>query len=272
MPPIFRVKRSPLSPRGLLIAAASVVAAFAADPLPPKPAQFVSDRAGILSSSTVAALNARLDSFERETSNQVIVGTFPNVPEGYVLEDFTQRTAEAWGIGQRKEDNGVALFVFPNDRKTRIEVGYGLEGALPDVLAKRIIENEILPAFRKGDYNSGVIRGVNAILQATRGEYQGSGRTAADSSEGDELSWIPVLFFLLIILIIIAANRRMLRRGTYYGPRGRRIVWTPDFGRGWGGGGWSGGGWGGSNRGSGSGGGFSGGGGSFGGGGASGSW
>ena len=171
MPPIFRVKRNALW--WLLIAAAGLVAAFAADPLPPKPAQFVSDRAGILSPSTVAALNARLDSFERETSNQVIVGTFSNVPDGYVLEDFTQRTAEAWGVGQRKEDNGVALFVFPNDRKTRIEVGYGLEGALPDVLAKRIIENEILPAFRKGDFDSGVLRGVNAILQASRGEVQG---------------------------------------------------------------------------------------------------
>lgn len=251
----------------LLIVAAGPLSALAADPLPPKPAQFVSDRAGILSPRIVQALNARLDAFERETSNQVIVATFPKVPEGYVLEDFTQRTSEAWGIGQRKEDNGVALFVFPNDRKTRIEVGYGLEGALPDVIAKRIIENEILPAFRMGDFDSGVSRGVDAILAATRGEYQGTGRTAADTQQEEEFPWITILFFILLILFITTLNRRVLRRGAYYGPRGRRVIWTPDFGRGWDGRGWGGGGFG-----QGSGGGFSGGGGRFGGGGASGSW
>ena len=117
----------------------------------------------------------------------MIVATFPNVPDGYVLEDFSQRTAEAWGIGQKKDDNGVALFVFPNDRKTRIEVGYGLEGALPDIVAKRIIENEMLPAFRAGDFDSGVSRGVNAILQATRGRVpRHRAARIADSEEGDQ--------------------------------------------------------------------------------------
>ncbi len=266
MPPIRRVKRHPFWRRWSLLAAAlaSAVIAVAADPLPPKPTQFVSDTAGILSPQTIAALNSRLEAFERDTSNQLIVATFPNVPDGYVLEDFSQRTAEAWGIGQKKDDNGVALFVFPKDRKTRIEVGYGLEGALPDIVAKRIIENEMLPAFRAGDFDSGVSRGVNAILQATRGEYRGTGRTNADREEGDQGSWIIFLFFLLIIMIIIAANRNAMRRGTYYGPSGRRTVWGPPIGAGWGGGGFD--------RGSGGGGGFSGGGGSFGGGGASGSW
>ena len=263
MPPIRRVKRHPFWRWLPLFAAAfaSAVIAAATDPLPPKPTQFVSDRAGILSPQTIAALNSRLEAFERDTSNQVIVATFPNVPDGYVLEDFTQRTAEAWGIGQKKDDNGVALFVFPNDRRTRIEVGYGLEGALPDAIAKRIIENEMLPAFRTGDFDSGVSRGVNAILQAIRGEYQGTGRTNADTEEGDQGSWIIFLLFILFIMIIIAANRNAIQRGTYYGPRGRRTVWSPPIGGG-----------GGFNRGSGGGGGFSGGGGSFGGGGASGSW
>jgi uncharacterized protein len=242
-----------------------------AAPLPPKPESYVSDRARILSPQTIAALNSRLETFERETSSQVIVATFPRVPEDYAVEDFTQRTAEAWGIGQKREDNGVALFVFPKDRKVRIEVGYGLEGALPDLLAKRIIETEILPAFRAGDVDSGVTRGVSAILQATRGEYRGSGRTNADSAQEDSGSWIIFLVFILIILTILAANRNALQRGAYYGPRGRRAVWIPPvtgggggFGRGSRGGGFGGGGLGG--------GGFSGGGGSFGGGGASGSW
>ena len=87
----------------------------------------------------------------------MLVATFPRIPDGYALEDFTpKRTAEAWGVGQSKEDNGVVLFVFPNDRVTRIEVGYGLEGALPDIITKRIIENELLPSFRAGDFNAGI--------------------------------------------------------------------------------------------------------------------
>ena len=231
---------------------------FGADPLPPKPRQYVVDAAGILSPQLVGALNQRLEAFERETSNQVLVATFPRIPDGYALEDFTQRTAEAWGVGQSKDDNGVVLFVFPNDRVTRIEVGYGLEGTLPDVLTKRIIENELLPAFRGGDFNSGISRGVGAILQATRGEYRGSGRINADSEEEPEGSWLLFVLFILILLMMVAASRSVARRGTFYGPRGRRTVWIPPIGGGWTGG-----------RG---GGGFSGGGGSFGGGGASGRW
>jgi uncharacterized protein len=236
---------------------------FGADPLPAKPTQYVVDGAGILSPQLIVALNQRLEAFERETSNQVLVATFPRIPDGHALEDFTQRTAEAWGVGQSKDDNGVVLFVFPNDRATRIEVGYGLEGALPDALAKRIIENELLPSFRAGDFNSGISRGVNAILQATRGEYRGSGRTNADRGEQAEGSWLLFLLFILLLLMVIAANRNVARRGTFYGPRGRRTVWIPPIG-----GGWSGRGGGGSFGG----GGFSGGGGSFGGGGASGRW
>ena len=235
-----------------------------AEPLPPKPTQYVVDAAGILSPQLVAALNQRLEAFERATSNQVLVATFPRIPDGYALEDFTQRTAELWGVGQSKDDNGVVLFVFPNDRVTRIEVGYGLEGALPDALTKRIIENELLPSFRVGDFNAGIGRGVNALLQATRGEYRGSGRTHADRGEEADGSWLLFLLFIFVLLMIIAANRNVARRGTFYGPRGRRTVWIPPIGGGWTGGGGRGGGFGG--------GGFSGGGGSFGGGGASGRW
>ena len=215
----------------VVIAARNV--AFAADPLPPKPTRYVVDAAGILSPQAVATLNQRLEAFERETSNQVLVATFPRIPDGYALEDFTQRTAEAWGVGQSKDDNGVVLFVFPNDRVTRIEVGYGLEGVLPDVITKRIIENELLPAFRAGDFNAGITRGVNAILQATRGEYRGSGRTNADRGEEADGSWLVFLLFILILLMVVAANRNVARRGTFYGPRGRRTVWIPPIGGGW---------------------------------------
>ena len=154
---------------------------------------------------------------------------------------------------------------FRSDRVTRIEVGYGLEGVLPDIVTKRIIENELLPAFRAGDFNTGISRGVNAILQATRGEYRGSGRTNADRGEEAAGSWLVFLCCSSsILLMIIAANRNVARRGTFYGPRGRRTVWIPPMGGGWTGRGGGGGSFGG--------GGFSGGGGSFGGGGASGRW
>jgi uncharacterized protein len=258
------MKKHPFSRLWLLLAAAiaALTTALAVDPLPPKPSQYVTDQAHVLSPQTVAALNSRLEAFERDTSSQVIVATFPKIPDGYTLEDFTQRTAEAWGIGRGKDDNGVVLFVFPNDRKTRIEVGYGLEGALPDIVAKRIIESEMLPAFRAGDFDLGVGRGVNAILQAARGEYKGSGQTIADNEQGSQGSWLMFLLFVLILTIVITANRSAMRRGTYYGPAGRRTVWTPPIGGGWTGG----------DRSSREGGSFRGGGGSFGGGGASGSW
>ncbi len=230
--------------------------------LPPKPDKYVEDTAGILSPQEEAALNSKLEQFERNASCQVLVATFPEVPAEYQMEDFTQRTAEAWGVGQKKTDNGAVLFLFPGSRKLRIEVGYGLEGAIPDALAKRIIEREIVPSFRAGDFDGGVARGVDAILAATKGEYSGTGRTVADQQGGDDGMQIPVTLLILIFiaLFVFAASRR---NGACFGPAGRRSVWLPSSSDSWGGG--SGGGFGG-------GGGFSGGGGSFGGGGASGGW
>ena len=229
--------------------------------LPPKPEHYVEDNAGILSPAAKAALNSKLEQFERDSSDQVLVATFPDVPADYQMEDFTQRTAEAWGVGQKKNNNGAVLFLFPGSHKIRIEVGYGLEGAIPDAVAKRIIQNEIVPAFRAGDFDGGVTRGVAAILAAAKGEYHGTGRTGADQP-----SLFPVLrqgiFYLLLFIVIVSIFFRS--RGTSYGSSGRRSFWFPSSysGGSGGGGGFSGGG----------GGGFSGGGGSFGGGGASGGW
>lgn len=251
-----------------------LLVACASDALPPKPARYIEDTAGILSPATRDALNSKLEQFERESSSQVLVATFPEVPTDFQMEDFTQRTAEAWGVGQKEHDNGAVLFLFPGSRKLRIEVGYGLEGAIPDATAKRIIENEIVPSFRAGDYDGGVTRGVNAILAAARGEYQGNARVAPEEPVGIPVILIIVFFVILIFIIgTMAANS-----GTSYGPGGRRRVWSPDSssgglgGGGFGGGGFGGGSSGGGDSGGSSGGGFSGGGGSFGGGGASGGW
>src|SRR5215831_20457228 len=128
--------------------AAAVVAALAAcsvlfassidDKIPAAPDRYVTDRAGVLSADRAEALNSRLEQFERETSDQILVWVDRKIPEGFTLEDFTVRAAQKWGVGQKKIDNGVILFVFTEDRKMRIEVGYGLEGVLPDVTAHRI--------------------------------------------------------------------------------------------------------------------------------------
>jgi uncharacterized protein len=246
--------------------------ALAADPLPTKPARYVEDTAGLLNAQTRDAINAKLDAFERETSNQVLVAIFPKVPGDYAMEDFTQRTAEAWGVGQKKNDNGVVFFIFPQDRKMRIEVGYGLEGAIPDATAQTIMDREVTPAFRAGDSNGGVTRGVDSILAAARGEYKGTGRTNADSS-GDDVEWSGLFPLSIVFLVAFFLLRIWAHGGTSYGRRGRRrSSWTDFIGGssgGFGGGGFGGGS---SSGGGGGGGGFSGGGGSFGGGGASGGW
>lgn len=147
--------------------------------LPPKPQHYVEDQAGILSPPVEAALNSKLEKFERDTSNQVLVATFPEVPADYQMEDFTQRTAEAWGVGQKATGNGAVLFLFPGSRKLRIEVGYGLEGAMPDVVAKRIIEREIVPAFRAGDRVETSVAEVPLVGAAASAE-------AAEASEAEE--------------------------------------------------------------------------------------
>lgn len=228
--------------------------AWALDP-PPPPDRYVSDAAGLLSPAIRQQLEEKLAEFEGRTSNQVLVATFPQL-QGESIEEFAIRLAEKWKPGQKGRDNGVILIVSKGDRAARIEVGYGLEGALPDAIGKAILENEILPAFRRGDYDAGIQGGVDAILRATAGEYRGS---PARQKSGLPL-WAWILLFILLYFLL----SRRWSRGYQIGSGGSRdIFWG-------GGGGWRGGGWGGG--GSSSGGGFSGGGGSFGGGGASGRW
>jgi uncharacterized protein len=252
------------------LAAALSVSLRAADiesQIPEKPARYVTDRAEVLGPGGAEALNEKLVQFERDTSNQVLVWIDRRVPEGFALEDFTVRAAQKWGAGQKQTDNAAVLFVFTEDRKVRIEIGYGLEGAIPDITAKRIIEDEIVPRFRAGDYPGGAEAGALALMAAARGEYKGTGRTRAEGERrrsvplGACLPWI-IFFGIFFVLPWYLRVRRGFRTHTGSGWRsggGFPVI----FG---GGGGGSSGGGGGSF------GGFSGGGGSFGGGGASGSW
>jgi len=234
----------------------------AADVLPPRPQRFFNGYAGVVSPSTANSLNETLANFERATTSQLLVAIFPKLPPNAALEDFTFRTAQSWRVGQQKMNNGAVLFVFAQDRKLRIEVGYGLEGALPDALARRIIEDEITPRFRQNDYDGGLTAGVNAMMQAARGEYKGSGRTVAEKS-GPARKNTRGLFWLLLLFVFAVIS--FLRRGGTSYHRTRQTYWGGGFwGSGFGGGGGQSGGGSSSS--------FSGGGGSFGGGGASGSW
>ncbi len=237
----------------------------AAEVIPPAPPNYFNDYAGRISAATAQRLNAQLEDFEKATSSQVVVAVFQKMQSDSSLEDYAHRVFQAWKVGQRGKDNGVLLLVFVQERRMRIEVGYGLEGALPDALAKRIIDDEITPRFRNTDFNGGMNAGVTAIMQAVRGEYKGTGKTVARSRNRNTVNIIQVVFWTVFALIAISNIIRAFRGATVFSGSGRRRYSSRGWGGGWsgGGGGWSSGGGGG---------GFSGGGGRSGGGGASGGW
>jgi uncharacterized protein len=243
------------------------VAGLGAETLPPPPAAYFNDYASLVSASDAQRLDAKLRRFAEETSTQVVVAVFKSLPSAS-LEDFTIRVAQSWRVGRKDWDNGAILFVFVDDRKMRIETGYGLEGALPDQLAARILDQEVRPRFRADDWAGGLEAGIDGILAATRGEYK--------APEPKKAAGVPlvailiILFFVVLLLWLASQGARHMPSGRVYDRRGPRRDSSH-----WGGGSWGGGGWSGSGGGGGGsfgGGGFSGGGGSFGGGGASSSW
>ncbi|MCM2270804.1 MAG: TPM domain-containing protein, partial [Thermoanaerobaculia bacterium] len=206
-------------------------------------------------------IDRRLEAFEKEQGTQIVVAVFRRLPADEALEDWTQRVAEAWRVGRARQDDGAVLFAFVDDRALRLEVGYGLEGALTDLESKVILEEVLIPRLRQGDWDGGVAAAADAIVAAVRGEY------VADRGAARRRRELPPGFVLLlvigVVLLIVLTSRAARRSGGRTG--------------GWGGGGWGGGSFGGGSRGGFGGrgfggGGFSGGGGSFGGGGASGRW
>lgn len=139
----------------------------------------VHDEARVLSQQTVQQLEAQLKQYEDSTSNQIAILIIPSL-NGEVLEDYALRVAEYWKLGQKDKDNGVLLLIAIEDRAVRIEVGYGLEGVLPDAVCNRIIRNELIPNFRRNDFDAGVLAAITAITQAIGGEY------ASDDGDGNE--------------------------------------------------------------------------------------
>jgi uncharacterized protein len=236
--------------------------ARAAEVIPPKPAAYFNDYAGVVSKEAASRFNEQLAQFERETSNQIVVAVFPKMQSDDDVAAYAQRVADSWQVGQKDKRNGVVLFVFIADRKASIQVGYGLEGALPDITAFDIRQSHITPHFKNGDYEGGLADGIDSIFKAIRGEYKGTGTTVRERSGGRGHFGGNLVFFLFFVALLLILSRIKPRRGYHYSSGGGGWSWST----GGGGGGWSSGGGGGGFSG------FSGGGGSFGGGGSSGSW
>lgn len=211
-------------------------AAAGAPPLPPKPTKYVTDLAGALPAERAAALNEKLAAFERETSSQVLVYVDSRIPEGTTLEEFSSRAIREWGVGQKGKSNGAIFFLFTGDRKMRLEVGYGLEGALPDVLAHRIDDEVFKPRLQAGDTAGAMDAGTDAILGVLRGEpYQGTWKTVAESRKGGTAArpasvsifaaLLPFLFFFGIAGFFIAAIVAGIRKSKR-GERASTGGWT----------------------------------------------
>jgi uncharacterized protein len=230
----------------LLIISSTILSA---QPEVPTLKQWATDYTNTLTGSELQTLNYRLKTFEDSTSNQLAVLMIPTLND-YPIEYYTLDVTEKNKIGTKEHDNGALLFIAKNDKKLRIEVGYGLEGVLPDALANSIIRNVIAPYFRKDDFYGGITAGVNAIISATAGEYKGE-RHVSKKVRSPVISTLMMIIFGIIIFLL--RGRR--------GRRGGGFIYFGGLGGGGGGFG-SGGSFGG----------FSGGGGSFGGGGASGGW
>ena len=278
--PTVRVGRRRLPARAIalhLLFALSALAltlggALAAPTFPALSGRIV-DEANLLSAEDRRELERELQALEEKSSDQLVIYTARSL-QGYEIEDFGYQLGRTWQLGQKGQDNGVVLIVAPNQRKVRIEVGRGLEPQLTDAMSRLIIENAILPAFRRGDFAAGIKAGVRDIRDVLLGDAEEVKARARSAGKRDGASGIPpalimLIFFIVLALLFIQAQARQTAHPARVGRRVRRYDDGPPviIPGSWGGGSGS---WGGS--GGGSGGGFSGGGGSFGGGGASGSW
>ena len=266
----------PVSGRVLWLGAflLALVLAFPAfaQTFPPLTSRVV-DQAQLLTPEQASTLEAKLAQLEAQSGRQMVVATVPDL-QGYPIEDYGYRLGRAWGLGDKKANDGLILLVAPNDRKVRIEVGYGLEPIVTDALSTLVIQRQILPKFRAKDMAGGIIAGADALIELLSlpdAEAQARAQQLVAANREDEKGGIPfsLIFWGIVLLFMFGssiANRLRGGGGRRYRDRdGGVVLWGPGWGGGGGGwGGGSGGGWGG--------GGFSGGGGSFGGGGASGDW
>lgn len=254
----------------LLFAVAGISQKIPARPNPPR---LVNDFTNTLTPDQIHALEQKLVDYDDSTSNQIAIVIIPTT-EDYDPVDYATKLGREWGIGNAKTNNGVLVLVAKDDRKIFIAPGYGLEGALPDITCKSIIDNEIKPNFRDNDFYRGLDLGTNAIIKAAAGEYKAPAGYRKQGGKGGGGSFIGIFIIIFIIIMLIGRGRGGGGRGGMMSRRGYGDFMTGAIlgnmlgGRG--GGGWGGGGFGGGSSGGGGFGGF--GGGSFGGGGSGGSW
>jgi uncharacterized protein len=240
-------------------------------PSRPNPPRLVNDFTGTLTGEQIQDLERKLVAYDDSTSNQVAVVILSTIGD-YGVEEVGLKILRDWGVGGKQNNNGIVLLIAKDDRKVRIEVGYGLEGAIPDVTAKSIINHDIVPAFKQQNYYRGIDDAVNDIMKAAAGEYKAPQGYGSKKEKGSGIGALAI--FIIIILVAIFGGGRnrgggmMSRRGSGWAGWWLLGSLMNSGGSGWSGGGGGGGGWSG-----GGGGGFGGfGGGSGGGGGASGSW
>jgi uncharacterized protein len=230
-------------------------------PSPPNPPRLVNDYTGTLNASQINTLEHKLVAYNDSTSTQILVLLVDDL-QGYSIEQYSTEIGHSWGVGQKDKGNGVVILVKPKKGTERGEVnistGYGMEQYVTDATGKNIIEKEMIPAFKEGDYYTGIDNAVNVIMDLCSGKF-----TQDEYNDGESLpGWLTLLFIIAIIIVFIKFSNGS---GQNYSGGGSRTIWIP-MGGGFGGGGFGGGG-------GFSGGGFGGfGGGGFGGGGASGSW
>lgn len=243
-------------------------------PEAPRPARLVNDFANVIDDNVELKLERALVTFNDTTSTQIAIVTVEDLCD-YDRASFAYEIGERWGVGNAKFNNGIVVLVKPKQVNSKgqafIATGYGLEGVLPDATAKRIVEKEMIPFFKKNDYTSGILASTQIIMDITGGEYSAKNYNSKGRKKGKKPPVFPLLFILVFILIMVSSTIRRARR---YGRSNNMGLWTAlwlmgsmnsrhrgrynDFTSG--GGGFGGGGFGGF------------GGGSFGGGGAGGSW
>ncbi len=234
-------------------------------PARPNPPRLVNDLAGMLSAAEVAQLEAKLVAYDDSTSTQIAVVTVPSIGD-YEVADYGQKLAQAWGIGQKGQNNGLLVLVAAKERKSHIATGYGTEERVTDFNARLVLENKLKPAFKEQRYYDGLDQTTTALMQLLNGTFRAPAEYTNRRARGDDGGGVPIILIIVVVLVVLWLISR--RGGGGGGYRSRGTFFPPIIlgGGGGGGGGWGGGGGGG-------GGGFGGfGGGSFGGGGASGDW